>query len=89
FQKAESDLNCIQHKLECEIRRSLPENPAVEENPIALLEGLSVLKSRYKTLCKQLEKVFMEQQESMKGISAALENTTRIVQLLQKRAGLE
>ncbi|NXS09404.1 SKA2 protein, partial [Neodrepanis coruscans] len=89
FQKAESDLDCIQHRLECEIRRSLPDSPAAEEDPVALLEELSVVKSRYKTLCKQLEKISLEQKESMKGIHAALENTMRMVQTLQKQAGLE
>ncbi|NXA09221.1 SKA2 protein, partial [Sapayoa aenigma] len=89
FQKAESDLDCIQHRLECEIRRNLPERPAAEENPVALLEELSVVKSRYKTLCLQLKKVSMEQKESMRGIRAALENTMRTVQALQKQTDLE
>ncbi|XP_009276480.1 PREDICTED: spindle and kinetochore-associated protein 2 [Aptenodytes forsteri] len=69
--------------------KSLPDNPAAEENPFALLEELSVLKSRYKTLCMQLEKIFVEQRESMKGIRAALENTMKMVQALQQHADLE
>ncbi|XP_076210449.1 spindle and kinetochore-associated protein 2 isoform X3 [Aptenodytes patagonicus] len=89
FQKAESDLDYIQHRLEFEIMKSLPDNPAAEENPFALLEELSVLKSRYKTLCMQLEKIFVEQRESMKGIRAALENTMKMVQALQQHADLE
>ncbi|KAM6239102.1 spindle and kinetochore-associated protein 2 isoform 1-T1 [Spheniscus humboldti] len=89
FQKAESDLDYIQHRLEFEIMKSLPDNPAAEENPFALLEELSVLKSRYKTLCMQLEKIFIEQRDSMKGIRAALENTMKMVQALQQHADLE
>ncbi|KAM9272478.1 spindle and kinetochore-associated protein 2 isoform 3-T3 [Morus bassanus] len=89
FQKAESDLDYIQHKLEFEIMKSLPDNPAAEENPVALLEELSVVKSRYKTLCMQLEKVSIEQRESMKGIQAALENTMKMVQALQQHTDLE
>ncbi|KFQ00658.1 Spindle and kinetochore-associated protein 2, partial [Leptosomus discolor] len=89
FQKAESDLDYIQHRLEFEIMKSLPDNPAVEENPVALLEELSMLKSRYKTLCMQLEKVSIEQRESMKGIHAALENTMRMVQAIQQHTDLE
>ncbi|XP_042686256.1 spindle and kinetochore-associated protein 2 [Centrocercus urophasianus] len=89
FQKAESDLDYIQHRLEFEIMKSLPDNPAAEENPVALLEELSVVKSRYKTLCVQLEKVSLEQRESMNGIRAALENTMRIVQALQQRTDLQ
>ncbi|NXJ89438.1 SKA2 protein, partial [Corythaixoides concolor] len=89
FQKAESDLDYIQHRLEFEIMKSLPENPADEENPLALLQQLSAVKSRYKTLCMQLEKVSIEQRESMKGIHAALENTMKMVQALQHHTDLE
>ncbi|KFP11919.1 Spindle and kinetochore-associated protein 2, partial [Egretta garzetta] len=89
FQKAESDLDYIQHRLEFEIMKSLPDNPAAEENPVALLEELSVVKSRYKALCTQLEKVSIEQRESMKGICAALENTMKMVQTLQQHTDLE
>ncbi|XP_059685188.1 spindle and kinetochore-associated protein 2 isoform X3 [Gavia stellata] len=69
--------------------KSLPDNPAAEENPVALLEELSVVKSRYKTLCMQLEKVSIEQRESMRGIRAALENTMKTVQALQQQTDLE
>ncbi|KAM9370480.1 spindle and kinetochore-associated protein 2 [Phaethornis superciliosus] len=89
FQKAESDLDYIQHRLQFEIMKSLPDNPAAEENPVALLEELSVVKSRYKTLCMQLEKVSIEQRESMKSIRAALENTMKMVQVLQQQTDLE
>ncbi|KFP34841.1 Spindle and kinetochore-associated protein 2, partial [Chlamydotis macqueenii] len=89
FQKAESDLDYIQQRLEFEIMKSLPDNPAAEENPVALLEELSLVKSRYKTLCMQLEKVSIEQRESMKGIRAAVENTMKMVQALQEQSDLE
>ncbi|NXN21881.1 SKA2 protein, partial [Nycticryphes semicollaris] len=89
FQKAESDLDYIQHKVEFEIMKSLPDNTAAEENPVALLEELSVVKSHYKMLCAQLEKVSIEQKESMKGIRAALENTVKMAQALQQHADLE
>ncbi|NXU57972.1 SKA2 protein, partial [Turnix velox] len=89
FQKAESDLDYIQHRLEFEITKSLPDNPSAEENPIAILEELSVVKSQYKQLCTQMEKISIEQKESMKGIRDALENTMKIFQTLQQRTGLE
>ncbi|NWV13928.1 SKA2 protein, partial [Ptilonorhynchus violaceus] len=89
FQKAESDLDYIQHRLEFEIMKSLPDNTAAEENPVALLKELPVLKSRYKSLCVQMERISMEQKESMKGIRAALENTMKIVQELQQQADVE
>ncbi|XP_075024586.1 spindle and kinetochore-associated protein 2 isoform X1 [Calonectris borealis] len=89
FQKAESDLDYIQHRLEFEIMKSLPDDAAAEENPAALLEELSVVKSRYKTLCMQMEKISIEQKECMKGIRAALKNTMKTVQELQQHTGLE
>ncbi|NXI43576.1 SKA2 protein, partial [Galbula dea] len=89
FQKAESDLDYIQHRLEYEIRKSLPDDPAAEENPIALLEELAAMKSRYKKLCVKMEKISTEQRESMQAIRAALENTMKMVQQLQQHAHLE
>ncbi|XP_061868412.1 spindle and kinetochore-associated protein 2 isoform X2 [Colius striatus] len=59
------------------------------ENPIALLEELAVVKSRYKTLCVQLENISKEQRESMRCIRAALENTMKMVQGLQQHTDLE
>uniref|UniRef100_A0A8C0GR65 Protein FAM33A n=1 Tax=Chelonoidis abingdonii TaxID=106734 RepID=A0A8C0GR65_CHEAB len=87
FQKAESDLDYIQHKLEFEILKNLPDNPS--ENPVTLLEKLSVLKSRYKMLCAQLEEISKEQKESMGCIHATLENTMKMVQALQRHTDLE
>uniref|UniRef100_A0A8C4VEG5 Protein FAM33A n=1 Tax=Falco tinnunculus TaxID=100819 RepID=A0A8C4VEG5_FALTI len=89
FQKAESDLDYIQNRLEFELMKNLPDNPAAEENPAAVLDELSVVKSRYKMLCMQLKKFSIEQKESMKGIRAALENTMKVVQTLQQQADLE
>ncbi|NXI56207.1 SKA2 protein, partial [Chloroceryle aenea] len=89
FQKGVADLDYIQHRLEFEIRKSLPDNPSAEENPVTLLEELAGVKSRYKKLCMQLEKVSIEERESMKGICAALENTMKTVKALQQRTDLE
>ncbi|XP_069730400.1 spindle and kinetochore-associated protein 2 [Phaenicophaeus curvirostris] len=89
FQKAESDLDYIRHRLEFEIMKDLPDNATVEENPLAVLESISEVKSRYKTLCMQMEKISMEQRESMKNIRAALENTMKTVQALKQQTGLE
>uniref|UniRef100_A0A8C4W900 Protein FAM33A n=1 Tax=Gopherus evgoodei TaxID=1825980 RepID=A0A8C4W900_9SAUR len=86
---AESDLDYIQHKLEFEILKNLPDNPSTEENPVTLLEKLSVVKSRYKMLCAQLEEISKEQRESMSCIHATLENTMKMVQALQRHADLE
>ncbi|NXH14142.1 SKA2 protein, partial [Bucco capensis] len=89
FQKAESDLDYIQHRLEYEIRKSLPDDTAAEENPIALVEELAAMKARYKILCMKMEKISLEQRESMQAIRAALENTMKMVQQLQQHAHLE
>ncbi|NXX44578.1 SKA2 protein, partial [Tricholaema leucomelas] len=89
FQKAESDLDYIQHRVEYEIRKSLPDDSAAEENPVAVLEELAVVKSRYKMLCMKLDKISTEQQESMAAIRAAVENTMKMVQALQQHTHLE
>ncbi|KAM8797364.1 spindle and kinetochore-associated protein 2 isoform 1-T1 [Eudromia elegans] len=59
------------------------------ENPVTLLEELAVVKSRYKTMCVQLEKVSIEQRESMNCIRAVLENTMKMVQALQQHTNFE
>ncbi|XP_019366687.1 PREDICTED: spindle and kinetochore-associated protein 2 isoform X2 [Gavialis gangeticus] len=69
--------------------KNLPEDPAAEENPVTLLEELSVVKSHYKMLCVQLDKISREQRESMNCIRAALENTMKMVQALQQHTHLE
>ncbi|NXB44027.1 SKA2 protein, partial [Leucopsar rothschildi] len=88
FQKAESDLDYIQRRVEFEIMKNLPDDTE-EENPAALLKELPVLKSRYKSLCAQMEEISLEQKESMESIRAALEKTMKIVQALQQQTGLE
>ncbi|XP_059721859.1 spindle and kinetochore-associated protein 2 isoform X1 [Haemorhous mexicanus] len=89
FQKAESDLDYIQRRVEFEIMKSLPDDTAEEEDPAALLKELPVLKSRYKSLCAQMEEISLEQKESMESIRAALEKTMKIAQALQQHTELE
>ncbi|XP_041338781.1 spindle and kinetochore-associated protein 2 isoform X1 [Pyrgilauda ruficollis] len=88
FQKAESDLDYIQRRVEFEVMKSLPDDTA-EEDPAALLKELPVLKSRYKSLCARMEEISLEQKESMESIRAALEKTMKIVQALQQQTELE
>ncbi|NWS21979.1 SKA2 protein, partial [Pachyramphus minor] len=89
FQKAEADLDWIQHRLEYEIRKSIPEDSPPEEDPLAILEGLSAAKARYKALCTRMDKISREQKEALRGIQAPVENTMKIIQELQKKASLE
>ncbi|NXO79571.1 SKA2 protein, partial [Sitta europaea] len=89
FQKAESDLDYIQRRVEFEIMKSLPDDTTAEENPAALLKELPLLKSRYQSLCAQLEEISLEQKESMESIRAALDKTVKIVQELQQHTDLE
>ncbi|XP_039576875.1 spindle and kinetochore-associated protein 2 isoform X1 [Passer montanus] len=88
FQKAESDLDYIQRRVEFEIMKSLPDDTA-EEDPAALLKELPLLKSRYKSLCARLEEISLEQKESMESIRAALEKTMKLAQALQQQSQLE
>ncbi|NXP50912.1 SKA2 protein, partial [Heliornis fulica] len=89
FQKIQSDLDYIHHRLEFEIMKSLPDDPSPEENPLALLEAISAVKSRYKTLCMELEEVFRERRECMQAIHVALGNTMRMTQALQQSTDLK
>ncbi|XP_005986852.1 spindle and kinetochore-associated protein 2 isoform X2 [Latimeria chalumnae] len=89
FQKAESDLDYIEHKLEFEIVKSLSENATAKENPVKLLEQLSVMKSRHKALCTRMEKIAEEQKDSVESIRSLLTNTMKIVQQLQQQTDLE
>ncbi|XP_054856978.1 spindle and kinetochore-associated protein 2 [Eublepharis macularius] len=89
FQVAESDLDCIQSMLEFETMKGVPGELSQEENPLALVQQLSIMKSRYKMLCERLDKISAEQQESMRSISATLNKTLRLVQKIQQHAGIE
>ncbi|KAK9412550.1 spindle and kinetochore-associated protein 2 [Crotalus adamanteus] len=89
FQKAESDLDYIQTTLEFEMMKQLPNGLAKEENPLVLIQQLTVVKSRYKSLCEQLEKISAEQQESTRVVRATLAKTMRLVQEIQQQTGTE
>ncbi|KAJ1185750.1 hypothetical protein NDU88_002537 [Pleurodeles waltl] len=89
FQKAESDLNYIEQKLEFEIRKRHPDSPPSQEDPVKLLEQLSAAKLRYKSLSAQLEKITVEQKESIASIQSTLANTMKMVQQLQQHTDLK
>ncbi|CAI9612093.1 unnamed protein product [Staurois parvus] len=89
FQKAESDLDYIEQKLEFEIRKSLPDESAAQENPTKLLEQLASVKSRFKTLSAQLDKIATDQQKSVESIQQTITNTLKIVQNLQQQTDLQ
>uniref|UniRef100_A0A8D0C1K2 Protein FAM33A n=1 Tax=Salvator merianae TaxID=96440 RepID=A0A8D0C1K2_SALMN len=89
FQKAESDLDYIQAMLEFEIMKGLPGGLSQEENPLAVIQQLSVVKSRYKALCEQLEKISIERRESMRSIRTTLAKTVKLVQDIQQHTGME
>nr|XP_041575999.1 spindle and kinetochore-associated protein 2 [Taeniopygia guttata] len=89
FQKAEADLDYIQSRLEFEIANSHPDDATAEENPAALLKEISLVKSRYKSLCDQMVQISREQKESMESIRAALQETMKLSRALQQQSGLE
>ncbi|XP_059829591.1 spindle and kinetochore-associated protein 2 isoform X1 [Hypanus sabinus] len=89
FQKAESDLNYIEHKLEFEIVNNLPENRTQQENPIKLLEQLKVIKSRYRELCEEADRIAIERKESVDFIRTKLATTLQLVQKLQSQSDLK
>ncbi|KAG9492650.1 spindle and kinetochore-associated protein 2 isoform X1 [Eleutherodactylus coqui] len=88
FQKAESDLDYIEQKLEFEIRKSLREESS-QENPTVLLEQLASVKSRFKGLSSQLDKIAADQQKSVDTIQATIANTLKMVQHLQQQTDFQ
>ncbi|XP_063809982.1 spindle and kinetochore-associated protein 2 isoform X2 [Pseudophryne corroboree] len=89
FQKAESDLDYIEQKLEFEIRKSLPEDSSAQENPTKLLEQLASVKSRFKSLSSQLDKIAADQQKSVERIQTTIANTMKMVQHLQQQTDFQ
>ncbi|XP_072123513.1 SKA complex subunit 2-like [Mobula birostris] len=88
FQKAESELNYIEHKLELEIVNNLPENRTQQETPIKLLEQLKVIKSQYRELCEEADRIVMERKKSVDFIHTKLATTLQLVQKLQSQSDL-
>ncbi|KAM9320466.1 spindle and kinetochore-associated protein 2 [Gastrophryne carolinensis] len=89
FQKAESDLDYIEQKLDFEIKKSLPEDSATQENPTKLLEQLTSVKSRFKSLSAQLDKISTDQQKSVESIQQTLASTLKVVQQLQQQTDFQ
>lgn len=88
FQKADSDLDYIQYRVEYEIKTNHPDS-AGEKNPVTLLKELSAIKSRYQTLHARLKPIAVEQKETKRRICTALNKTTTMIQELQKQIDLE
>ncbi|XP_011731380.1 spindle and kinetochore-associated protein 2 isoform X1 [Macaca nemestrina] len=88
FQKAESDLDYIQYRLEYEIKTNHPDS-ASEKNPVTLLKELSAIKSRYQTLYARFKPVAVEQKETKSRICATVNKTMNVIQKLQKQTDLE
>uniref|UniRef100_A0A8D2JFS8 Protein FAM33A n=1 Tax=Sciurus vulgaris TaxID=55149 RepID=A0A8D2JFS8_SCIVU len=83
FQKANSDLDYIEYRLEYELKRKHPD-PAV-----TVLQDLSAIKSRYRTLYAHSESVAVEQKDTKSHIYATLNKTMTMIQELQKQTDLE
>ncbi|XP_003362546.1 spindle and kinetochore-associated protein 2 isoform X2 [Equus przewalskii] len=88
FQKADSDLDYIQYRLEYEIKTNHPDS-AGEKNPVTLLKELSAIKSRYQTLQARFKPVAIEQKETKSRICATFNKTMAMIQELQKQTDLE
>ncbi|XP_077708597.1 spindle and kinetochore-associated protein 2 isoform X1 [Canis aureus] len=88
FQKADSDLDYIQYRLEYEIKTNHPDT-ASKKNPVTLLKELSAVKSRYQTLHARFKPIAAEQKETKKRICATVNKTMIMIQELQKQTDLE
>ncbi|XP_041053505.1 spindle and kinetochore-associated protein 2 isoform X2 [Carcharodon carcharias] len=89
FQKAESDLDYIEHKLEFEIVKNLPQSTPTQENPVKLLEQLRVIKSHYHELSVEADQIASEQKEAVDFIRSHLATTLRLVQKLREQSDLK
>ncbi|MXQ84455.1 hypothetical protein E5288_WYG020627 [Bos mutus] len=88
FQKADSDLDYIQYRLEYEIKTNYPDS-AGKKNPVTLLKELSAIKSRYQTLHVRFKPIAVEQKETKSRICATFNKTMTLIQELQKETDLE
>ncbi|EHB01897.1 Spindle and kinetochore-associated protein 2 [Heterocephalus glaber] len=88
FQKADSDLDYIQYRLEYEIKINHPDS-AGEKNPVTLLKELSAIKSRYQTLYARFKPIAIEQKETKNRIYTTLNKTMAMIQELQKHTDVE
>ncbi|XP_074198813.1 spindle and kinetochore-associated protein 2 isoform X1 [Camelus bactrianus] len=88
FQKADSDLDYIQYRLEYEIKTNHPDS-AGKKNPVTLLKELSAIKSRYQTLHARFKPIAVEQKETKSRICATFNKTMALLQELQKHTDLE
>uniref|UniRef100_A0A8C6GT11 Protein FAM33A n=1 Tax=Mus spicilegus TaxID=10103 RepID=A0A8C6GT11_MUSSI len=88
FQKADSDLDYLQYRLEYEVKTNHPHS-AGEKNAVTVLKELSAIKSRYQALCARFKAVSVEQKETKSCICATLNKTMTMIQELQKQTNLE
>ncbi|XP_059005312.1 spindle and kinetochore-associated protein 2 [Mustela lutreola] len=88
FQKADSDLDYIQYRLEYEIKTDHPVT-AGKKNPVTLLKELSAIKSRYQTLHARFKSITTEQKETKNRICTTVNKTMTMIQELQKQTDLE
>lgn len=85
FQKADSDLDYLQCRLEYEVKT----NHTHSAGEKVVLKELSAIKSRYQALCARFKTVSPEQKETKSCICAILKKTMTMVQELQRQTNLE
>ncbi|XP_024605271.1 spindle and kinetochore-associated protein 2 [Neophocaena asiaeorientalis asiaeorientalis] len=88
FQKADSDLDYIQYRLEYEIKPHYPDS-AGKKNPVTLLKELSAGKSRCQTLHARFKPTAVEHKETESRICATFNKTMTLIQELQKQTDLK
>ncbi|KAM8818077.1 SKA complex subunit 2-like [Rhynchonycteris naso] len=88
FQKADSDLDYIQYRLEYEIKTNHSDSTG-KKKPVTLLQELSAIKSRYQTLCACFKTIADEQNVTKSRICATFNKTVTMIQELQKQTDLE
>ena len=86
-QKADSDLDYLQYRLEYEIKTNHPHS-AGQKNAVAILKELSAIRSQYQALYAALRQ-FLLSKETKSCICGILNKTMTMIQELQKQTNLE
>lgn len=73
FQKADSDLDYIQYRLEYEIKTNHPDSTG-KKNPVILLKELLAIKSQYQALQAHVKPIAVKQKETKSCVCASVLN---------------
>ncbi|KAL3857368.1 hypothetical protein ACJMK2_012044 [Sinanodonta woodiana] len=83
FQKAESDINYLNRKLDFEFEQSVD---ADERNPVRMLQRINDIKKEYSSVVKEAQDIQKAQKEAVEYFQTQLATTVSLLQKLQKNS---